>query len=129
LAHRLYGDKVKTNNKMDNRGQVHQRIISDVQLQEYSAVYVKLAKLIDETLTNVNYKEVLILKDICDFEYREIAQTLVIPMGTVMSRLFRARRILQKKIKEDPTFRPMLQELLPSQLEQPRHERCLEDIV
>ena len=31
-------------------------------------------------------------------EYREIAEVLSIPEGTVKSRLFRGRRVLQKKL-------------------------------
>jgi RNA polymerase sigma-70 factor (ECF subfamily) len=36
-------------------------------------------------------REVIVLKHIEDLSYREIAQSLRIPLGTVMSRLSRAR--------------------------------------
>jgi RNA polymerase sigma-70 factor (ECF subfamily) len=44
------------------------------------------------------YREAVILSDIHDLRYAEIAQILGVPEGTVKSRLFRGRRILQKKL-------------------------------
>jgi RNA polymerase sigma-70 factor (ECF subfamily) len=44
------------------------------------------------------YREAVILSDIHDLRYAEIAQILDVPEGTVKSRLFRGRRILQKKL-------------------------------
>ena len=41
------------------------------------------------------FREVLALSDIEGMRYGEIAETLKIPVGTVKSRLFRARRQLQ----------------------------------
>ena len=41
------------------------------------------------------FREVIILREIQELAYREIAQVIGIPIGTVMSRLARARRRLQ----------------------------------
>ncbi|HEV2221933.1 MAG TPA: sigma-70 family RNA polymerase sigma factor, partial [Candidatus Acidoferrales bacterium] len=41
------------------------------------------------------FREVLLLADVEEMPYREIAETLAIPIGTVMSRLARARRVLR----------------------------------
>ena len=38
------------------------------------------------------FREVLILRDVQGLEYREIAEVTTLPVGTVMSRLARARR-------------------------------------
>jgi len=46
----------------------------------------------------VKYREVLTLYYMDDMLYKEIAQTLDIPMGTVMSRLTRAREGLKKSL-------------------------------
>jgi len=44
------------------------------------------------------FKSTLILADLEDFSYKEIAEILDCPLGTVMSRLHRARNILKKKL-------------------------------
>lgn len=46
----------------------------------------------------VDFRMVVILADIQDFSYKEIAEIVGCPVGTVMSRLFRGRRILQKHL-------------------------------
>jgi RNA polymerase sigma-70 factor, ECF subfamily len=40
------------------------------------------------------YRETIILRDIQELSYREIAEVTAVPTGTVMSRLARARRRL-----------------------------------
>ena len=44
------------------------------------------------------YRDVLVLSDLGDLNYAEIAHVLDVPKGTVKSRLFRARRRLQKSL-------------------------------
>jgi RNA polymerase sigma factor (sigma-70 family) len=44
------------------------------------------------------YREVLVLHDINDLSYKDIAAMMQIPIGTVMSRLSRARRQIAKEI-------------------------------
>lgn len=49
----------------------------------------------------------LIMKEISNFTYQEIANMLVIPIGTVMSRLSRARKALSEFVyDEERTFTP-----------------------
>jgi len=45
-----------------------------------------------------NYKVVVLLADIEGYAYKEIAEILAIPVGTVMSRLYRGRRLLEKAL-------------------------------
>jgi RNA polymerase sigma-70 factor (ECF subfamily) len=47
----------------------------------------------------VLFREVLLLCDVEEMSYQEIAETLSIPMGTVMSRLYRARRALRAALE------------------------------
>jgi RNA polymerase sigma-70 factor (ECF subfamily) len=47
----------------------------------------------------VQYREVLLLCEVEEMSYQEIATTLTIPIGTVMSRLSRARRALREAVK------------------------------
>ena len=46
----------------------------------------------------VNFREVILLCDMEEMTYQEIAQTLSIPMGTVMSRLSRARKAMRSTL-------------------------------
>jgi RNA polymerase sigma-70 factor, ECF subfamily len=45
-----------------------------------------------------HYRSVVLLADVHEFDYKEVAQILDIPMGTVMSRLNRARTQLKKSL-------------------------------
>lgn len=46
------------------------------------------------------FREVILLCDLEDMSYQEIAETLAIPTGTVMSRLSRARKAMRKILKD-----------------------------
>lgn len=48
----------------------------------------------------LHYREVLLLSDVEDMSYKEIAETIGIPLGTVMSRLSRARGELRKTLQD-----------------------------
>jgi RNA polymerase sigma-70 factor (ECF subfamily) len=64
---------------------------------------------VDEEVTRAidalpdEYRTAVILSDLQGLRYAEIAQILDIPEGTVKSRLFRGRRILQKKLRDYAT--------------------------
>ena len=47
-----------------------------------------------------DFRDVVVLVDIGDFSYNDAAQILDIPVGTVMSRLHRGRRILKRELAE-----------------------------
>ena len=47
----------------------------------------------------VDFRTVILLCDIEGFSYEEISKILEIPIGTVRSRLFRARNMLKEKLK------------------------------
>jgi RNA polymerase sigma-70 factor (ECF subfamily) len=47
-----------------------------------------------------DFRDVIVLVDIGDFTYADAAQILDIPIGTVMSRLHRGRRILKRELAE-----------------------------
>jgi RNA polymerase sigma-70 factor, ECF subfamily len=48
----------------------------------------------------VAYREILLLCEVEELSYQEISATLVIPMGTVMSRLSRARKALRGGLQQ-----------------------------
>jgi RNA polymerase sigma-70 factor (ECF subfamily) len=59
------------------------------------------SQIVDEKVTEAidalppDFREVLVLSDIEGMRYAEIAEAIGVPVGTVKSRLFRARRLLQ----------------------------------
>jgi RNA polymerase sigma-70 factor (ECF subfamily) len=46
----------------------------------------------------LGYREIILLSEMEELSYREISQVLVVPMGTVMSRLSRARHLLRNEL-------------------------------
>ena len=60
--------------------------------QNYASVVDTLARM------PVVHREILLLCEIEEMPYREIAQVLGIPVGTVMSRIARARRLMRQTI-------------------------------
>jgi RNA polymerase sigma factor (sigma-70 family) len=47
-------------------------------------------------------REVILLCDVEDASYREIAEILSIPIGTVMSRIARARKVIRESLRSTP---------------------------
>ena len=47
-----------------------------------------------------DFRAVVVLRDIEEMDYEQISQVLEIPVGTVKSRLYRARCMLQEKLKD-----------------------------
>jgi RNA polymerase sigma-70 factor (ECF subfamily) len=60
---------------------------------------------LDEEITRaidglpVEYRSAVVLSDVHELRYAEIAKILNVPEGTVKSRLFRGRRLLQKQLR------------------------------
>ncbi|MEZ4909616.1 MAG: sigma-70 family RNA polymerase sigma factor [Saprospiraceae bacterium] len=79
-----------------------QNIVHDMRHDVFEAtlgdeVTIALNSLQDE------FKTVILLCDINDFTYEEMAKILELPVGTVRSRLFRARNMLKDKLKNYAT--------------------------
>lgn len=54
------------------------------------------------------FREAVILSDIHELSYKEIADCLGIPLGTVRSRIFRGRKLLRESLAEYATARRMV---------------------
>jgi RNA polymerase sigma-70 factor, ECF subfamily len=67
-----------------------------------SALRRELAEKIQEALAQVpeKHRAILLLREVEGMSYEELARTLEIPKGTVMSRLFHARAKVQKILSE-----------------------------
>ena len=65
---------------------------------DWEQVDERLKHAIDEL--SDQYRQVLLLWAVEGLKYREIADVLDVPLGTVMSRLYRARAVLSEKLAE-----------------------------
>lgn len=59
-----------------------------------------------------SFRFVLVLADLQDFAYKDIAEILDIPVGTVMSRLYRGRRLLRSQLERLTTDGAVRDEVL-----------------
>jgi len=89
----------------DDKDTVHERFMSrDVSESSTNPEQYFFDRLLsDEVLAAidalpVDFRMVVILADLQEFAYKEIAEILDCPVGTVMSRLFRGRKLLQKSL-------------------------------
>jgi RNA polymerase sigma factor (sigma-70 family) len=102
-----YRKKSKEPNKVDyqevetyyNSDEVDRQITPDLRVES-------LNNMIGDEISNalnsldVDFKTVIILCDLEGFKYEEMAKILDIPIGTVRSRLHRARNLLKEKLGE-----------------------------
>lgn len=85
---------------------------SDVFQEQYTPEASLLKKEQDQAVTATVeslpelFREVLVLKDIQDLSYREIAEIVGAPVGTVMSRLSRARSLFATAWKDKEAASP-----------------------
>jgi RNA polymerase sigma-70 factor, ECF subfamily len=62
------------------------------------------SQLVQRAIENLplHYREIILLCEVEEMSYQEIAETLSIPIGTVMSRLSRARKTLRNSLRPAP---------------------------
>jgi len=73
----------------------------------------------------IDFRLVVILADLQEFSYKEIAEILGCPVGTVMSRLYRGRKLLQKMLRRYAGESGVLkEEPAPADLEEYRRRRA-----
>jgi len=67
---------------------------------EFIALQVENSQMVINAIADlpIIYREVVLLCDVEELTYKEIAQVLAVPIGTVMSRLSRARNLLKQAL-------------------------------
>lgn len=80
------------------------RKLRDVSRYNQSAEEEMIEQFSEEQIINAvdglpeSYRMAVLLADVEGFSYKEIAEILDVPVGTVMSRLHRGRKVLQKEL-------------------------------
>jgi len=84
----------------DHREQIEQGAIQEMQTPETALIAKLEAEQVRKAMASLPapFREVLVLREIHDLDYRTIAEVAALPIGTVMSRLARARRLLSATI-------------------------------
>ena len=85
----------------DDSGEVHLQPVDELAEQTIESIADRLA--IDDALENLDddYRSAVVLRDVGDLDYAEIAEVLDIPVGTVKSRIARGRRKLADELHLD----------------------------
>jgi RNA polymerase sigma-70 factor, ECF subfamily len=103
-----YRRKIKERNAVEGteRDAVHERFISrDASDYASNPEEYFFDRLLSEDVLRaidalpIDFRLVVILADLQEFSYKEIAEILDCPVGTVMSRLFRGRKLLEKSLR------------------------------
>jgi RNA polymerase sigma-70 factor (ECF subfamily) len=70
--------------------------------QPLDSLYERLDEEVKHALEKLpdEYRVVLLLASVEGFSYEEIARMVAIPIGTVMSRLFRARALMRRHLTD-----------------------------
>lgn len=87
-------------------GEITKQIADVSNLPENALEKKELEAYLQELINGLNpeYRMVILLREILGYSYEEIALNLNISLGTVKSRLNRARGYLKEKIMEDPDY-------------------------
>jgi RNA polymerase sigma-70 factor (ECF subfamily) len=93
-----YRRKVKERSVVEGveREAVHERFVS----RDATDFAANPEQYFFDRLLSPDYRMTVVLADLEGFSYKEIAEILECPVGTVMSRLFRGRKLLQKTLRE-----------------------------
>lgn len=89
----------------DFRESLHEPYEADPQY--IHLVRVEIRKAI--SALSLPYREAVVLADVAGFTYREMAEILEVPLGTVMSRLYRGRRMLRAALRDYASKAPLKQ--------------------
>lgn len=109
ILHNIFYTRIAQQRRQPNSTDQMQRDAVDESIPEEAPAW-DLASLdweyVDDRLKHAiealpeHYREVLLLWAVEGLKYREIAEVLGVPLGTVMSRLYRARAILTQQLAD-----------------------------
>ncbi|MFQ5651300.1 MAG: sigma-70 family RNA polymerase sigma factor [bacterium] len=98
LPHQVELEKVK-HVYIEDKRDVHNHVIENFRQLEYESLFDDEIRTALEQLPD-EFRMVVLLADIENFSYKQIAKIIGCPLGTVMSRLSRGRKQLQIHLKD-----------------------------
>ena len=101
ILYHLNSKRVRKLNRFQFVDDRKEKIIESIAYEPYLPQHIT-DEYVLESLKKIpkQFSQVIVLADVEDFAYRDIAQILRIPIGTVMSRLHRGRRLLRCELAE-----------------------------
>lgn len=92
---------------------------------EKGALYRTFSADMRQALSSLSdeFRTVVVLADLNDFSYKEIARILDVPVGTVMSRLFRGRKLMRRHLVDIAYERGVIREREPFMNEETNRTR------
>lgn len=89
------GDEVQASGLLDRASVARSQSPADVveRREEHEQVLAALGRL------DAEYRAILVMRDVEGFDYQQMADVLSLPLGTLKSRLFRARLALRDELK------------------------------
>ncbi|MEG1501200.1 MAG: sigma-70 family RNA polymerase sigma factor, partial [Clostridiales bacterium] len=96
------------------KGEISKEIVDETVCLENEYISKESVQHIHQLILSLSedYRLVIVLRDQLGLSYQEIADRLDISLGTVKSRINRARKLLQTKILEDGELYPEINRLL-----------------
>lgn len=97
-------DSTRSNAPASDQASPLKKVLQDHREHE-PAQHVQASEMIDQLLSAIDrldtdFRAVLVLRDLEEMDYQQIADTLEIKVGTVKSRLFRARLALRQEMQK-----------------------------
>ncbi len=102
ILHNCWRDHFRKHVDTDNIDEMADTLPSDAKTPENEQIQSQLVLHVRQAVASlpIGQRQVVTLVDLEEFSYMEVACILEIPIGTVMSRLCRARQSLQTLLKE-----------------------------
>jgi RNA polymerase sigma-70 factor (ECF subfamily) len=90
----------RSTSEVDGEEKAEPTVIDSAPGPEASSIDSQYRQLLNEAIRSLpaRYRSVFVLKEIEDLEYEKIAEVLKCSIGTVKSRLHRAKNLLRKKL-------------------------------
>jgi len=94
--------EIKSNTSDDQMSRLRERLESNVPSPADRAEHNERLRVVSDAMDRIEPEDraLLVMRDIDGLDYNEMASVLEVPLGTLKSRLFRARMALREMVTE-----------------------------